>query len=160
MPELPCISPVTVDAASLVNSSRPRTGVTDPASLHKAAVQFESVLLGQWLESAEKSFATVPGSDDDADAGGEQMMSFGMQQFASAIASSGGLGIARLVERGLAKAATSSTPTNSTPSADLGSALPSNNGSNCDNSSCDSTLAATPKSIPITRKSNITVPAR
>lgn len=108
MPDLPAISP-TLDPTSLATASRPHA--TDPASLHKAAVQFESVLLGQWLESAEKSFATVPGSDDDADAGGEQMMSFGMQQFATAIATSGGLGIARLVERGLAKAASSAETT-------------------------------------------------
>ena len=106
MPDLPAISP-TLQATSFATPSRPHS--TDPASLHHAAVQFESVLLGQWLESAEKSFATVPGSDDDSDAGGEQMMSFGMQQFASAIASSGGLGIARLVERGLIKASSSSS---------------------------------------------------
>ena len=110
MPDLPAIAP-TLDTATLLNPSRPRAPATDPASIHHAAVQFESVLLGQWLESAEKSFATVPGSDDDADAGGEQMMSFGMQQFASAIASSGGLGIARLVERGLIKAAAMTTET-------------------------------------------------
>ena len=108
MPNLPAITP-TIDPTALTNPSRPRA--TDPASLHKAAVQFESVLLGQWLESAEKSFATVPGTDDDADAGGEQMMSFGMQQFATAIATSGGLGIARLVERGLLKAAATNAPT-------------------------------------------------
>ena len=106
MPDLP-ISPLSgPDAASLLGESRrlSRIAPGDPAALHHAAVQFESVLLGQWLQSAEKSFASVPGSAQEEDAGGEQMMSFGLQQLATALANSGGLGIARLVERELMRA--------------------------------------------------------
>lgn len=73
--------------------------------LAHAATEFESVLLGQWLGSAEKSFATVPGSEDPDDAGGEQMMSFAMQHLAQSIAGKGGIGIARIVQRGLEHAA-------------------------------------------------------
>lgn len=71
--------------------------------LSHAAVEFESVLLGQWLQSAQKSFATVPGSEEDEDAGGEQMLGFATQQLAQSIAKSGGLGIAKLVEHALEK---------------------------------------------------------
>lgn len=104
MPDLPS----TYDASSLLSSSaalpRQGSGSTGPNRLAHAAVQFESVLLGQWLQSAEKSFATVPGGEQDEDPGGEQMMDFAMQQLAGSIAASGGLGIARLVQRGLEKA--------------------------------------------------------
>lgn len=74
-----------------------------------AAAEFESVLLGQWLGSAEKSFATVPGSDEDQDPGGEQMQSFAMQQLATVLTASGGIGIARIVSQALARSARSNT---------------------------------------------------
>ena len=73
--------------------------------LSHAAIEFESVLLGQWLQSAQKSFATVPGSEEDEDAGGDQMLGFATQQLAQSIAKSGGLGIAKLVEHALEKSA-------------------------------------------------------
>ena len=82
-----------------------RTAAQGSKGLHKAAVEFESVLLGQWLQSAEKSFASVPDGDEDEDSGGEQMMSFAMQQLAGSLASRGVLGIGKLVERSLEKAA-------------------------------------------------------
>lgn len=78
-------------------------GKATGAKLSHAAVEFESVLLGQWLQSAQKSFATVPGSEDDEDAGGDQMLGFATQQLAQSIAKSGGLGIAKLVEHALEK---------------------------------------------------------
>ncbi len=97
-----------IDASTL--QSVPTSGLggkSGSPKLAHAAMEFESVLLGQWLQSAEKSFATVPGSEDSDDAGGEQMLSFAMQQFAHAIASKGGLGIARIVQKGLEHAAAS-----------------------------------------------------
>ncbi len=92
-------------AAMMPGTAGLRAGDRTPAGLHKAAVEFESVLLGQWLQSAEKSFADVPGGGgEEEDAGGEQMMSFAMQQLAGGLAARGGLGIAKLVEAGLARA--------------------------------------------------------
>lgn len=92
-----------------------RVGDRSPAGIHKAAVEFESVLLGQWLESAQKSFAEVPGGEsEDADQGGEQMMGFAVQQLAGSLAKHGGLGLAKLVEKGLAKAAGQSVGTDVT----------------------------------------------
>ena len=73
--------------------------------LAHAAVEFESVLLGQWLGNAEKSFATVPGSEDAEDPQGEQMLNFAMGQLAHSIAGKGGFGIAKIVQEGLEHAA-------------------------------------------------------
>lgn len=84
-----------------------RTGATsDPTSeakVQKAAQDFESVLVGQWLEQAEKSFATVPGGDPDqkADPGHDQLQSIAMQSLASSLTKSGGLGIASMIVKHL-----------------------------------------------------------
>ena len=50
-----------LELRSLRNASK--TG--SAAKIDKAAHDFESILVGQWLEKAEKSFATVPGADPD-----------------------------------------------------------------------------------------------
>lgn len=77
---------------------------TPDPKLATAARQFETVLLGQWLQDAQSSFASVPGGDDDTDAGGEQMQSFATQQLATSFAAHGGVGIARLALGALTKA--------------------------------------------------------
>ena len=89
--------------ASLRRSGGTGNAAAGGTKLSKAAVEFESVLLGQWLQSAQKSFATVPGSEEDEDAGGDQMLGFATQQLAQSIARSGGLGIAKIVEHALEK---------------------------------------------------------
>ena len=91
--------------ASLRRSGSGSSSTAGNSRLSHAAVEFESVLLGQWLQSAQKSFATVPGSEEDEDAGGDQMLGFATQQLAQSIARSGGLGIARIVEHALEKSA-------------------------------------------------------
>ena len=75
---------------------------SNTARLSSAAKEFESVLLGQWLKEAESTFGSVPGSEED-DAGGEQMKEFAMQHVASDITDRGGIGIAPMVERAIAK---------------------------------------------------------
>jgi Rod binding domain-containing protein len=75
---------------------------SNTARLSSAAKEFESVLLGQWLKDAESSFGSVPGSEED-DAGGKQMKEFAMQHVAAEITDRGGIGIAPMVERALAK---------------------------------------------------------
>ena len=74
----------------------------EAARLSSAAKEFESVLLGQWLKDAESTFGSVPGSEED-DAGGQQMKDFAMQHLATEITDRGGVGIAPMVERALAK---------------------------------------------------------
>jgi len=76
-------------------------GASDDAKLEKGSREFEAILVGNWLQQAEQSFATVPGADDDQDPGGEQMMSLGVQQLATAMAASGGLGIGKMIAKAM-----------------------------------------------------------
>ena len=94
-----------VGPRSAVNAAPAATGTQNTARLKAAAREFESVLVGQWLQNAESSFGSVPGGDEDADTGGDQMQSFGIQQLAGQLTASGGIGIARMVEQALTKAA-------------------------------------------------------
>lgn len=74
-----------------------------PAKIRQAATDFEALLLAQMLKSArEASGGGLTG--DGADSGANStMIELGEQQFAQALASSGGLGIAKIVMTGLAK---------------------------------------------------------
>jgi len=80
---------------------------TDPANIakiQKSAREFEAVLLSHWLEQAEQSFASVPGSDQDPDAdpGRDQFHAIAMQAVGSALTGGhGGLGIAAMVAKHL-----------------------------------------------------------
>ena len=74
------------------------------AKIQKSAREFEAVLLSHWLEQAEQSFATVPGSDQDpnADPGRDQFHAIAMQAVGSALTGGhGGHGIAAMVARHL-----------------------------------------------------------
>ena len=80
---------------------------TDPANtakIQKSAREFEAVLLSHWLEQAEQSFASVPGSDQDPDAdpGRDQFHAIAMQAVGTALTGGhGGLGIANMVAKQL-----------------------------------------------------------
>ncbi len=92
------------------------------AKIDKSAKQFEAMLLSTWLQQAEQSYATVPGSeDDDEDAAGrDQMLSMGVQSLAESLAASGGIGIARMIAKALhtaADKAANSAETGSEPAA-------------------------------------------
>ena len=70
------------------------------AKIAKAGKDFESILLGNWLQGAEESFAKVPGGDgEDDDAG--QFQGIAMQALAGSLTASGGIGIARMITRSL-----------------------------------------------------------
>jgi Rod binding domain-containing protein len=73
------------------------------AKIDKAARDFESILLGEWLEKAEKSFATVPGAnpDQDNDPGHDQFESVGCQFLGEALSKAGGIGIASMISKHL-----------------------------------------------------------
>ena len=89
------------------------TGITgsssdkEDAKIKKAGADFESILLGSWLQKAEKSFATVPGGDEDEDAdpGKDQFQGMAMQSLASSLTASGGIGIAKMITEHLHTAA-------------------------------------------------------
>jgi Rod binding domain-containing protein len=79
--------------------------------IEKSAREFESMLLSNWLQQAEQSMASVPGADDDEDAGArEQMMSLGVQSLATVMTASGGIGIAKMISKALHSAADSPQP--------------------------------------------------
>lgn len=78
------------------------TADTSDAKIDKGARDFEAVLVGSWLQQAEQSFATVPGAEDDENAGQrDQTMSFGVQQLANSLAASGGIGIGKMVAKAM-----------------------------------------------------------
>ena len=75
-----------------------------PAKIQQAATDFEALLLAQMLKSAREASGgglTAEGGDDSDT--NTTMIELGEQQFAQALASSGGFGIAKMVVTGLAK---------------------------------------------------------
>jgi Rod binding domain-containing protein len=81
--------------------------------IDKAAKDFESILLGEWLEKAEKSFASVPGSSssDNTDPGHDQFQSIGCQFLGGALSKAGGIGIASMISKRLKAAEASRAET-------------------------------------------------
>jgi Rod binding domain-containing protein len=73
------------------------------AKIEKAGKDFESILLGSWLQKAEESFATVPGGngDDDDDSSKDQFQGMAMQSLAGSLTASGGIGIAKMITASL-----------------------------------------------------------
>lgn len=74
-----------------------------PEATEKAASQFESLLIGQFLKAAREAGGTGwMGTDsEDADAG---MIELAEQQLSQALSARGGFGLAKLVSEGLTKA--------------------------------------------------------
>jgi Rod binding domain-containing protein len=99
----------------MIQLAKSPTGVNDDAKIEKGAKEFESILIGSWLQQAEQSFATVPGADDDEDPGREQMMSLGVQTLSTSMTASGGIGIAKMVAKAMHAAADKSNGQSATP---------------------------------------------
>jgi len=107
------VSSSSADGTSNYASSKPRlpepaSSKSTPANLkiEKSAKDFESILLGSWLQQAEQSFGTVPGGDgdEDADAGKEQFQGMAMQSLGDSMTASGGIGLAKMIAKQLHKA--------------------------------------------------------
>jgi len=91
------------------------------AKTEKAGKDFESILLGSWLQGAEHSFAAVPGTDeeeDDDDTSKDQFQGLAMQQLAGALTASGGIGIAKMITKHLRAAADTEQAKNAIKSTD------------------------------------------
>jgi Rod binding domain-containing protein len=75
------------------------------AKIEKSAKDFESLLLGGWLQQAEQSFAKLPGGEDeeDADAGSGEMQGIAMQSLGTALTEAGGIGLAKTISKQLHK---------------------------------------------------------
>jgi len=97
-------SVVQLQAQKLVKQV-PKIQDGDRAKIEKAAADFESILLAQWLEEAQQAFASAPGSDpdenQDADPGHGQFQSLAIQSLARSLTKSGGIGIAKMIVRQL-----------------------------------------------------------
>ncbi len=94
---------------NLIQGIGKHKGPSDDAKIAKGSQQFEAILVGSWLKEAEQSFGAAPGGDASQDAGGEQMMSLGIQTLASSLAASGGLGIGKMIAKAMHAAAEKAT---------------------------------------------------
>lgn len=83
-------------------ASQGRATKDSPEKIQQAAQEFEGLLINEMLKSARQSTGSLTGDDDDADAN-STVLEMGEQQFAQALAASGGLGIAKMVIAGLSK---------------------------------------------------------
>ncbi len=92
------IDSIASSALSLVPAASPNRD--NPAKIHDAAQQFESLLIGQLLKTAREAGGTGWLGTDDQDAG-ESGVEMGEQQLASMLAKSGGLGLGKLIESGM-----------------------------------------------------------
>ena len=76
-----------------VNSFSPLAKPGSPTI--KAAQEFEALLLANLLRGMQQAWSAVPG--ESSDAGSDNLRDLATQSLASALAASGGLGIARLI---------------------------------------------------------------
>ena len=74
-----------------------------PAKIGKTATDFEALLLAQLLKSARETSSGLSGDGTDDNQANSTLIELGEQQFAQALASSGGFGIAKMVATGLVK---------------------------------------------------------
>ena len=72
-----------------------------PEKIKSAAQQFEALLIAQMMKSMRDSEGGWLGTGGDESA--SSAMEYGQEIFAQAMATSGGLGLAKLVSQGLAK---------------------------------------------------------
>src|ERR1700693_6560302 len=75
------------------------TSKHSPARIGQAAADFKGLLRGQMLKSVREALK----GDDAEKHPHSTMIEFGEQQFAQAVAGSGGVGIAKMVVAGLTK---------------------------------------------------------
>ena len=102
------------------------SGTKDRGKIGQSARQFEAQLLTSVLASLEKSFGSVPGSDESGV--GAQYRSLATQSLASAWAEAGGVGIARILTNALLKTSREQgSPSTASPgNAPPANALPAN----------------------------------
>ena len=82
------------------------SSATENTKIEKSAKDFESILLGTWLQQAEQSFGSLPGGDDDddADSGKDQFQGMAMQSLGASMTAAGGIGIAKMISKQLHRA--------------------------------------------------------
>ncbi len=85
---------VVQKASTLTHSRKP----DNPAKIRDAASQFEALLINQMMQSSRASSGGWMGGEEDQNS---TLTELGEQQFAQALASNGGLGIAKMIIAGL-----------------------------------------------------------
>jgi flagellar protein FlgJ len=94
------MSGMTISSAVLPAAATPAKADT-PEKVRDAAQQFEALLIGQILRSARQG---GPGwFSDGEDPSGEVATDYAEQQFAAVLARQGGLGLAGMIAKGLAR---------------------------------------------------------
>jgi Rod binding domain-containing protein len=88
------IAPATPSAIPLAAKKK----TDDPARIHEAAQQFEGFLISQIMKTMSSSGSFLGTEDDQA---GSTAIDMAEEQFAKALSSRGGLGLAKMVEAGL-----------------------------------------------------------
>lgn len=88
-----------VRLAAQGTASAPRKSDT-PERIHEAAQQFEALLMQQLLRAVRDGGGWLGTGEDST---GECASDFAEQQFACALSSQGGLGLAELINKGLAQ---------------------------------------------------------
>lgn len=91
---------MTVGGLPLTSGAMPERDNT-PERIEETARQFEALLISQLMKSMREAGAGWLGTGDDPTA--TSAMELAEEQFAQALASQGGLGLARLVATGLTK---------------------------------------------------------
>lgn len=91
------MNPLTGLTGTLGTSLQPSTN--SPEQISKAARDFEAILLRSLLEPLQKSFSSVTG--EPSQVGQDDYQYLGTEALASALASSGGLGIADMITKQL-----------------------------------------------------------
>jgi Rod binding domain-containing protein len=89
----------------LLQKTQAKSTAAEDAKIDKSATDFESLLITNWLQGAQESFAGVPGGDEEADAdpGRGQLQSLAMQSLGTALTASGGIGLAHSIAKLLHK---------------------------------------------------------
>lgn len=86
--------------ASSASTAQTGTDVVRTERLHKAAHQFEAMMLGEMLKPLSQAGEDAGNGDDKSVSG--PLQSFGMEAVAGALSNSNALGFARQIERALA----------------------------------------------------------
>ena len=89
-----------------------------PAKAEDAAKEFEALLIAQMLRTVREDDAEGA-SGDDGDSAGSTMLDVADQQFSKMLAQNGGLGLAKLVAKGLNQGAGNAEGQSSNPSRSL-----------------------------------------
>ena len=98
------LGPLTANPEKLLRHAA--STATENTKIEKYSKDFESILLGSWLQQAEQSFGSLPGedADEDADTGKDQFQGIAMQALGASLTASGGVGIAKMIAKNLHKA--------------------------------------------------------